>query len=622
MQWLIQMNMKQKNTIWNRIISACLAICLILGTFSGCGMTLGNDKQKETQSIPDATEFETEEPTQVVRKELSVTDLMKAVTSMKKDLESVLDDIKEDNPASAWEKAEMVSENAQTVYFSLEASIANLGSDTSGLQNQLKNIQNLSDLVYVSVEKLLKPMIDQIEVCPVSDMRTAEGLNTKWLGHYLDFAESVMPDVEELLLLANEVDLSLVDGDGELADYLVQMNELLELYHTDKTIFSKMKAIVGAEEDRVYLVAVQNSAEIRSSGGFPGSIGVLRITNGTVKLDDFDRVYDVLAPSVSQNVINITAEERRLFDYHSGMQAPRDADHCPDFERVAFIWTAGYEKKQKEHINGVISMTPHIVQKLLMVMDEEIKLSDGLVLTKDTATKVLQRDLYFKYYTKEKQSSTNIPDKLFAEAAQKTMQLLNERVQLSHMLGMVTMAQECFEERTLMLWMKDEAEQATIVNLGWHAGLNKDPLKPQAGVYYSCTVASKQGCFLVMNTEMGERTKNSDGSYTYPITVTFSNSITAEERKALGSYITNGFAGAIVGFATFFAPAGGTVSDFAVSGNHKIRMETYNDLQLGYMSPFKIRQDEEITVTYNVTTAPGVETPLVFSKTPTLQDCY
>lgn len=623
MQRLIQMNMKQKCNALSRVVSVCLVICLILGTFSGCGKLVGNNESDETQGVADLTERVTEEPTQVVQKELSVTDLMRAVTSMKKDLEAVLDDIKEDNPVSAREKAEKVSQSAQTVYVSLEASIANLGDDTSGIKSQLKNIQNLADLVYISIEKLVKPMITQIEVCPVSGMRTNQGLNTKWLGQYLDFAESIMPDVEELLLLANEVDLSLVDSDGELVAYLGNANELLELYHTDKTIFAKMKAIVGAEEDRIYLVAVQNTAEIRSSGGFPGSVGVLRIENGAMKLDEFQRVYDVLADSVSQKTINITAEERRLFDYHSGMQAPRDADHCPDFERVAFIWAAGYEKQQKESIDGVISMTPCMVQKILAVLDEKIELSDGLVLTKDNATKVLQRDLYFKYYTKGKGASQDsIVNRLFAESAQKTMQLLNKNTQLSHMLDFVAMANESFAERILMLWMKDEAEQETIVNLGWHAGLNKDPQKPQAGVYYSCTVASKQGCFLVMNTEMGERIRNSDGSYTYPITVTLSNSITAEERQKLGSYVTNGFAGAIVGFATFFAPAGGSVTDFAVSGNNKIRLETYNDLQLGYMSPFKIRPNETVTVTYNITTAPGVETPLVFSKTPTLQDYH
>lgn len=617
------MNMEQGRVTLQRVVSVCMVICLILGTFSGCGMLPRNNKPEETTSIPETTEFVSEEHPQSVQKELSVTDLLKTVTSMKKDLESVLDDIKDDNPVAAREKVEAITHSAITVYESLDASIANLGSETSGMQGQLKNIQNLADLVRVSVEKLLKPMIAQIEVCPVSGMRTEEGVNTKWLGQYLDFAESVMPDVETLLTMANEVDLSLVDDDGELADYLENANELLELYHTDKTIFSKMKAIVGAEEDRAYLVAVQNSAEIRSSGGFPGSVGVLRIHDGIVKLDDFQRVYDVLATSVSQNTVKITAEERRLFDFNSGMQAPRDADHCPDFERVAFIWTAGYEKRQKESIDGVISMTPAIVQKLLAVLDEEIKLSDETVLTKDNATKVLQRDVYFKYYTKgngvHKDDTVN---RLFAEAAQKTMQLLNENVQLSHMLGFVTMARESFAERTLMLWMKDEAEQETIANLGWHAGLNKDPQKPQAGVYYSCTVASKMGCFLVMNTEMGDRTRNSDGSYTYPITVTFSNSITSEERKRLGSYVVGGYAGAIMGMATFFAPAGGSVSDFTVSGNQKIRMETYNNLQLGYMSPFKIRPDEIVTVTYRVTTAPGVETLLAFSKTPTIQNYY
>lgn len=628
MQRLIQMNMKQNNNFFYKILSICLVICMIAGMFSGCGKLFRNNEPTETMGATEIaleTEVGTEEPTQSVQEELSVTDLLMTVMSMKSELEAVLEDIKEDNPTGARERIDVVSQNAQAVCASLEASIANLGDSAVGLQGQLTNIQNMAELVHLLAEKLLKPVIAQIEAYPATGMKTEEGLNTKWLGQYLDFAESIMPNVEELLLLASEVDLSLVDGDGKLADYLEKANELLELYHTDKSFFSKMKAIFGAEGDRTYLVAIQNSAEIRSSGGFPGSMGVLRIQNGIMKLDAFDKVYDVLAYTVSQKKVNITSEEKRLFDYHDGMNAPRDADHCPDFERVAFIWAVGYEERQKEQIDGVISMTPCIVQSLLTVLNEEIKLSDGLLLTKDNATKVLQHDIYFKYYANGRTDGANIiTDRLFAEAAEKTMQLMTEKIQFAHLTDLLLLAKDSFEDRTLMMWMKDEAEQETVVNLGWHAGLNKDPQNPQAGVYYSCAIASKMGYFLIMNTEMGERIKNDDGSYTYPITVTFSNSITQQEIKESRNIksITGNYGGTIVGFATFFAPAGGTVSDFTVSGDRKIRMETYNDLQLGYMPLFNIYPDEVVTVTYNVTTAAGVETQLVFSKTPTVQDYH
>ena len=85
---------------------------------------------------------------------------------------------------------------------------------------------------------------------------------------------------------------------------------------------------------------------------------------------------------------------------------------------------------------------------------------------------------------------------------------------------------------------------------------------------------------------------------------------------------TGGQGGNITSAAFFFAPAGGTVSDFVASNGQKIQIKTYNGLELGFMDRFALKPDIPIVITYNVTTAPGVETPLTFSKTPTAQDYH
>ena len=170
--------------------------------------------------------------------------------------------------------------------------------------------------------------------------------------------------------------------------------------------------------------------------------------------------------------------------------------------------------------------------------------------------------------------------------------------------------------------MKDGQEQAFIQRIGWSGGLNKDPEKPEAGVYYNCILSSKMGWYVLMDTQVGDRVKNEDGSYTYPVTVTFANNATKEELKTAIKYITGGAGGTITSAAYFFAPAGGTVSDFVASNGQKIQIKTYNGLELGFMDRFKLDPNKPITITYNVTTAPGVETPLTFSKTPTAQDYH
>lgn len=598
-----------------RSLSGCLALCLLL-TFllTGCG---------GPQKAPDLTDSGRESASSVPETtvaELSVTDLLKAVISLKDDLETAMDDIENNELSSAQGKLDGLGQKTETIRSSLNVTMDNLGDSMPSMREQLQNIQEMLDLVDLATETLLKPVLDQLRSHPFSDMRSGDGVSTKLLCDYLDFFQSLMPDVETLVEKANSVDLSLVDSDGEFSEHLDTANKLVALYRKDSSVFSRLKSMLGADGDRLYLIAAQNSAEIRASGGFPGSMGTLRIQNGILTLEEFKKVYSVLSPLTPAEA-NITSTEARLF--HGGLSAPRDADYCPDFERVAYIWALGYKAGQGERVDGVISATPSIVQKLLAVMDEEIELFDGTILTGENAVKVLQHDLYFQYFSNDYVPGGGvISDQLFADAAEKTAQKLMENMELSDLKEYLSVAGECIADRTLMLWMEDETEQAIIADLGWNGGLNTDPENPQAGIYYSCTVPSKMGWFLIVDTEIGERAKNEDGSYTYPITVTFSNDMTQEEFRSASSYITGGVGGAIGGSAYFFAPAGGTVSDFSASNGVSIQTDTYHDLQLGYMPSFLIYTDKSVTVTYNVTTAPGVETPLTISKTPTTQEYH
>jgi len=593
-----------------KILLGCVVACLVfvLCIFFYNGFHGTDPVEKD----PTATES--------VQENVGISEILKSVVSLKDDLKAVLNDLRNHDLESAAYRIDGISENLSVIRDVVNKTLQVLGGNKSFLGKQVANVQGILDLADIALDRLLKPAIVQLQTHPFSELHVGDGINTKWIGNYLDFAENLMPDVEAFLHLANSVDLSLLDSEGKIAAYLEMANGLLEKYNANKSILSLLKSALGVDEDRLYLLAVQNSAEIRASGGFPGSMGVIRITDGVLVMEDFQRVYNVLKSNTPPEG-KVTALENHLF--HTGLIAPRDADYCPDFERVAYIWALGYEAAQNEPIDGVISMTPCLVQRLLAAMQKEIELFDGTILTGDNATKILQHDLYFNYFKNGYSSHTNqIVDQLFADAAKKLMHLLMDNMQISQLTGYLSVAQESFADRTLMIWMQDEAAQTLIQQLDWDGGLNTDPENPQAGVYYSCTVPSKMGWFLVMNTEAGERTKNDDGSYTYPVTVTFSNSITDEELKRASNYITGGNGGSIGGSAYFFAPAGGTISGFTTSNDRSIRDAVYADLQLGYMLNFSIKPQQTVTITYNVTTAPGVETPLTFSKTPTVQDYH
>ena len=50
-----------------------------------------------------------------------------------------------------------------------------------------------------------------------------------------------------------------------------------------------------------------------------------------------------------------------------------------------------------------------------------------------------------------------------------------------------------------------------------------------------------------------------------------------------------------------------------------MNMDEYHGLEVAYNVEFMLAPSNPVTVTYKVTTAPGVSTPLKISQTPTLQ---
>lgn len=553
--------------------------------------------------------------TQETKNELRLPDLLGTAKTIKGNLVSALEDIKQNN----WESARAKLKTARSDIASVRAWIKNIPFLVD-LVPQAENIYTLLNAADMAIGDIALPAVDFLETYPLSGISVGDGFDTKLICRYVDFAESVMPKLEEFLDAANTADLSVFDSEGKLTGALDAANNLLAIYHENPEMLGAIKVMLGAQEDRLYLLAVQNPSEIRASGGFPGSMGLLRIENGILTLGDFESVVKFLAAQKPKN-IQITREETELFNYLSTMRIPRDADLCPDFPRVAHIWASSYEEWHKEPVSGIISVTPHMVQRFLAATNDEIELFDGLVLNKDNATKVLIHDIYFKYFNRQHPDPNGavISDQLFADAAKKTMKKLTGNISVSRLLAYLPVMKDSIKDRTLMLWMKDEQEQTFITDMGWSGELNKDPQKPQAGVYVNVVSASKMGWFLLMDTEIGERTKNPDGSYTYPITVTFSNNVTKEEINAATNYISGGLDGSMRTVAYFFAPAGGSVENFTADNGQTIQYKTYNGMSLGFTDQFLLRPNASITITYTVTTAPGVDTPLTFSKTPTAQ---
>ncbi len=552
---------------------------------------------------------------QALKRTVNATELGEKVKLLKADLKELAACLSAQDAAGAAEARSRMRQDLSAVKEELDSPLLLGGSVTPVLGDEIRSVRELTAILDEADESLIGPMIELMTEMPLSELSGPEGVRVDLLLAWMAFGEQALPQAEALLARMEGVDLSLVDTEGKLSAYKEKLAGLMDTAAAVTDYIPALRAILGDGNDRLYLFGAQNSSEIRASGGFPGSMGLIRIQNGLLRISDFQSVYQLLQQNTPAEA-NITSVEEQLFS--GRLHLSWDSDFSPDFERVASIWALAYEARSGERVDGVISGTPAVIPRLLSFLGE-VTLSDGTVLTGENAGRVLGHDLYFQYLGASQQAgAAELVDELFAEAARGTLALIFSNLNTKTASRFLAFFEESTADRTLMIWLADEEEQALIRARGWNAGLNSDPKRPQAGVFFNSTSASKSSWFLNIEPALSEPVVNADGSQTYELTVRFVNTVTQEELDLASGYILGG-SFAVVGSVYVFAPAGGRIEEAVLESGYPMLRETYEGLELAYMLDRYVDRSEPLVLRCRITTAPEAEEPLGLMVTPTMQ---
>ncbi len=539
------------------------------------------------------------------------------------------------------------------------------------VKKEVSVANELVDMVDDAEDNLLEPLIDTMKIYPLTELKVGDGFNTELMNAYLDFLEEKQPYLEEMLSKLDKIDSDSLIG-GYIGSKKEKIYELVDSYHEAIKLLPLLRTIIGDGEDRLYILAAQNSAEIRASGGFPGSMGTIRIENGVLTIGDFKSVYKTLNGHLSYDA-GLDFEDK-LFG-EDWLYAPRDSCFIPDFSKAARVWATAYrdlrwekryefrEKEKEEalkreqakakaeaegteyieeeltasdcvpdeffydrdyymakfHVDGVISMTPAIIQMMLEDVGE-IELSDGTKLNSTNATKVLQYDLYMDYFTlgNDIYASGAKSDALFAETAKKAMKEFVGNFEVSKFSYYYKLFRTGIDQHIINIWMEDPDEQEIVEEAGAGGRLSYDENDPFTGIYFSLADPCKLGWYIDIIPEIGEPIDNPDGSKTYDVTVELTNTLTYEEAEDFSWYIIGNYSGTMFGYIHFLAPAGGSISNIYTDSYLPMSRSTYHGLEMAFNHDLYLDPQETIMVHYQITTAPGVTTPLRAVTTPTL----
>jgi len=246
--------------------------------------------------------------------------------------------------------------------------------------------------------------------------------------------------------------------------------QLLSGFETHEVLVHEL---LGGNGPRKYLFLLQNNHEMRATGGFIGSYALLDVNDGVVRRFFVDGIFNPDG-QLKENVI-----PPKPIQKISAAWSLHDSNWFPDFPTSAEKAMYFYEKTGGPTVDGVITLTPTVMQKLLAVTGPIALEEYGLTVDSENFIPVIQEQVEVKYDREENQ-----PKKILADLSV----ILIERVFASqdketlYKIGQALI--EGLNEKQILLYMRHKETEALIEEAGW-SGKIYDTKKDYLSVIHS-----------------------------------------------------------------------------------------------------------------------------------------
>ncbi len=273
---------------------------------------------------------------------------------------------------------------------------------------------------------------------------------------------------------------------------------------------------LGAEEPRVYLFGMQNSAEQRGTGGAMLQFALLSISNGSPELSkEASTVYDVdenrdpvsiPLPADAWYVREI-ADAQRFGNANWSPDWPLSAQLTIDYARAS-------EPTFPDEVHGVFAVTPIMMQKLLPGIGP-YRIPSG---NRISASKVINFVLYKAY------ASFPIPKIRRARLREVVDGFYERLLRPDHPADLVKGFGESLAEKHMQIWMADPAEQAFIEEMNWDGAIDPAAQGDYLYVVQQNVGGNKLNIFEEQEHRMDIRISK-DGSASHDTTVKVRNEV-------------------------------------------------------------------------------------------------
>lgn len=225
--------------------------------------------------------------------------------------------------------------------------------------------------------------------------------------------------------------------------------------------FPIITKIFGSDRPQEYLLLFQNSSEMRATGGFVGSYGILNIEDGKIKNLLIDGIFNPDGQLTEKIVPPMPIQKI------SAAWSMHDANWFVDFPTSAKKVALFYEKTGGPTVDGVIAMTPKVLEKMLEVTGP-IEMSEyNIVIDKNNflvETQLQIEELYDKEENKPKQILADLAPKIMDELF--NTEDLSSEEKAQRYLDIIGIIEESFKEKHILFYHRDSEINDVIIKRG------------------------------------------------------------------------------------------------------------------------------------------------------------
>ncbi|WP_449407904.1 DUF4012 domain-containing protein [Microbacterium maritypicum] len=370
------------------------------------------------------------------------------------------------------------------------------------------------------------------------------------------FAEIEPPLADASATLSAAVDRALrIDADATLPPLADAVREMRSAVTQASTVVGALHgasallpSMLGAEGPRNYVVAMQNNAELRSSGGIIGAIALLHAENGRISLVQQASTADF--PPLTE-ALPLSESTVALFEDRPGRYL-QNITNIPDFTEAAPLIAARWQQRFGTEVDGVIAVDAVMTKNLLAATGP---LAFGpFSATEDNIVDLLLSEIY-----------TTIPDpaiqdQIFAQAASA---LFGAALTTAPPKDLVAALATSADEDRIRIWSAHEDEERVLAASELGGALPADDATSHVGVLFNDTTGAKMDYYTdaTITTSIGR----CDGEPTTQVRVTWTNDAPADAATSLPAYVTGDGTygvppGTVRTLITVYGPEGATPS--------------------------------------------------------------